>query len=187
MLSDTVGFVRDLPHHLVASFKATLEEAVHSHLLLIVLDVADPNARQQIDVVHRTLDDIGADQQPRQLVLNKIDKLEQNADLLILQRQHPSALAVSAATGVGLSDLVELVRSHARGAERQLQVRAPLSDGKTLNLLETRAEVLERDYGQDEVTLTLRVGGRTLDQLRSAGARFEILPNGEPQRSGWTD
>src|SRR5690606_12603773 len=65
MLSDTVGFVRDLPHHLVASFRATLEEAVHSDLLLLVLDVADPRAAQQLQTVQQVLDEIGAAQQPR--------------------------------------------------------------------------------------------------------------------------
>src|SRR5690606_7624597 len=76
MLSDTVGFVRDLPHHLVASFKATLEEATRSDLLLIVLDVSHPRARQQLETVMQVLDDIGATDQERVLVLNKIDLLE---------------------------------------------------------------------------------------------------------------
>ncbi|MFI4860471.1 MAG: GTPase HflX, partial [Phycisphaerales bacterium JB063] len=115
MLSDTVGFVRNLPHHLVASFKATLEEAVHADLLLIVLDAADPNAKRMLETVHEVLDDIGAKDNERLLVLNKADKLEDNAELLLLTREHPGAIAISAKTGVGIDQLVERVRAASRG------------------------------------------------------------------------
>src|SRR3978361_454786 len=75
-LSDTVGFVRDLPHNLVASFKATLEEAVHADLLLHVLDVGHPHAQQQFESVHHVLEDIGVKGKPEILLLNKIDTPE---------------------------------------------------------------------------------------------------------------
>ena len=71
LLSDTVGFIRDLPHHLVASFRATLEETIYAHLILMVLDVSDPVAVRQFATVTEVLDDIGATTQPRMLVLNK--------------------------------------------------------------------------------------------------------------------
>src|SRR4029079_2041645 len=76
MLSDTVGFVRDLPHNLVASFKATLEEAVHADLLLHVLDVGHPHAQQQFESVHQVLDEISAKEKSEILLLNKIDTEE---------------------------------------------------------------------------------------------------------------
>src|SRR3989440_9743531 len=76
LLSDTVGFVRDLPHNLVASFKATLEEVVHADLLLHVLDVGHPHAQQQFETVHEVLTDIGANDKPEILLLNKIDTPE---------------------------------------------------------------------------------------------------------------
>ncbi|MBX3356041.1 MAG: GTPase HflX [Phycisphaeraceae bacterium] len=75
MLSDTVGFIRRLPHHLVASFRSTLEDAVHAHLLLLVVDVSDPEAELQMATVREVLDEIGATSQPRLLVLNKVDRL----------------------------------------------------------------------------------------------------------------
>ncbi|HWB20753.1 MAG TPA: GTPase HflX, partial [Phycisphaerales bacterium] len=77
MLSDTVGFIRDLPHHLVASFKTTLEETVYSQLLVVVVDVSDANAEQQLQTVRNTLDEIGATKQPRILVLNKVDRMQE--------------------------------------------------------------------------------------------------------------
>src|SRR4029079_10146418 len=80
LISDTVGFVRDLPHHLVASFKATLEEATHADMLLLVLDVSHPHAQQQLKTVVQTLIDIGCENIPTLLVLNKIDALKQGGD-----------------------------------------------------------------------------------------------------------
>ena len=76
LLSDTVGFVRNLPHTLVASFKATLEEAVHADLLLHVLDVGHPHAHQQFDSVHQVLEEVGTGEKPELLLLNKIDTPE---------------------------------------------------------------------------------------------------------------
>ena len=103
MLSDTVGFVRDIPHHLVASFKATLEEATNADLLLIVLDASDPVAEMQLNAVNRVLDDLfeergtpAASRPPRVLLLNKVDQLTDNASLVVWQRKNPGSLAVSA-------------------------------------------------------------------------------------------
>ncbi|MEM8737561.1 MAG: GTPase HflX [Planctomycetota bacterium] len=188
MLSDTVGFVRDLPHHLVASFKATLEEAVHSDLLLLVLDVADPHCLRQLHTVTQVLDDIGATKQTRVLVLNKIDKVDHNADLLLLQKQHPDAVAVSAATGRNLDDLVETVRDHLHGGVVTVTLTVDQADGKALTFLENRAAVLERDYGElsDVVKLTVRIGRRQLDQLQAMGTSA-LLPEAYLDApSGWS-
>ena len=127
MLSDTVGFVRNLPHLLVASFKATLEEAVHSQLLLIVLDVSDPHCQRQLRTVNEVLDEIGATDQPRLLLLNKTDKVDHNAYLLILQKETPDALPISAVTGDGLDALVERVRGHLHGGVQTLELDLALS------------------------------------------------------------
>lgn len=179
MLSDTVGFVRDLPHHLVASFKATLEEAVHSDLLLIVHDIADANAEHHLDVVNSVLDDIGAEQQPRILLLNKIDALEDNAELLVWQQKYPEAIPISARQGVGLDKLVELVREYQRGMDMEMRLRLPIREGKAISTLENRAEVHEREYGTDTVTFRITVGKRLLDQIKASGAQIEILDGDE--------
>ena len=141
MLSDTVGFVRDLPHHLVASFRATLEEATHADLLLIVLDVSDPSAELHHETVTRTLDELfdevraaeqrldkrasrdGLERKPwtppeRVLVLNKIDRLrdhlQDNRELLLWQRRDPDAIPVSSLPG----DDEPIASGHAELAER---------------------------------------------------------------------
>ncbi len=95
LISDTVGFVRDLPHNLVASFKATLEEAVHADLLLHVLDVGHPHAAQQFDSVHEVLAQIGVEEKPEILLLNKIDTPEGEANFPEWRTLHPGAIPLA--------------------------------------------------------------------------------------------
>ena len=167
MLSDTVGFVRDLPHHLVASFKATLEEAVHSDLLLVVLDVADPRAREQRETVDQVLSEIGADDQPRVVCLNKMDKLEHNADLLVFTAEQPDAITLSAQTGRGLDQLVERVRDHLHGTQAEMTLELDLADGDAQQFLENRSTVLDRRYNGQTVAYDVRIGHHQLDRLKS--------------------
>ncbi len=167
MLSDTVGFVRDLPHHLVASFKATLEEAVHSDLLLVVLDVADPQAVHHLQTVHDVLDDIGANTQRRLLVLNKVDKLEHNAELLPFLNEYTDAIPISAATGQGQEKLIEAVREASRGSNLDVTITLPMSEGKAMHFVETHANVREREYNASEVIYRATVGSRVLARLKA--------------------
>ncbi|MAX24228.1 MAG: GTPase HflX [Phycisphaeraceae bacterium] len=175
MLSDTVGFVRDLPHHLVASFKSTLEEAVNADMLLVVLDASHPRAHNQLNTVMEVLDDIGATSPKRQLLLNKTDLLEHNADLLVFEKEHPDAIAISAKTGVGLDKVIERIRDGVHGMARTLTLQLPLSDGKSMTFLENRTTVINREYVEQSVRYTVNIGNRQMDQLRSAGAKFEII------------
>lgn len=185
MLSDTVGFVRNLPHHLVASFRATLEEAIHADLLLVVVDVADAHGRQQLETVTKTLDAIGATEPQRLLVLNKADKLSHNADLLVLTAEHPDALVVSAKTGRGLDQLVERVREAARGKSQTLTLTVDNADGKAINFLENRATVLERTYHDTTVDMHVRIGVRQLDQLRAMGTSVRFPDSDGKAEKGW--
>ena len=180
LLSDTVGFVRDLPHHLVASFKATLEEAIHSDLLLVVIDISHPRAEQQMHTVMQVLDEIGAtagDDHPgpvRQLVLNKVDRLQHNANLLVFERMYPDAVCLSARTGQGLDDLVERVRRHSRGGDHRLTLTLPITQGRAIQFLENRAQVHDRGYDGDAVVYDVTIGARQVDQLKAMGAEMTI-------------
>lgn len=185
MLSDTVGFVRNLPHHLVASFRATLEEAVHSDLLLMVVDVADERAQKEYQTVVEVLDDIGADAQPRVLVLNKIDRLDNNAELLLWQSEHPGSLAISAVTGQGLDALADVVREHAQGTPKDLTVTVHIGDGKAINFLETRATVLDRDYHDTTARLRVRIGSNQLERLRAMGTSMRVAGEKDRAAGGW--
>lgn len=173
MLSDTVGFIRDLPHHLVASFRATLEEAVHSDLLVIVLDVAHPRHRQQLQTVMEVLDQIGANSQPRLLALNKADLLEHNADLLVLEKEFPGpTVTISALTGRGLGELTEQVRELSRGDLKEMDLVLDMKNqGKIISYLETRAQVMERNYQDNHAIFRVRLGRRQLEQVRAMGLR----------------
>jgi GTP-binding protein HflX len=191
MLSDTVGFVRDIPHHLVASFKATLEEATHADLLLIMLDVSDPGAELQFNTVNSVLDELFDDLKksnheedrfwapPRRvLLLNKIDRLKDNAELLVWQRKAAESIAISAIPDAqgrlsrGHDELVSLVRAAVQGDIRELNVTLPLSEAKTISVIEKQSEVLDREYDASSVTLRVRIGERQLAMLKSAGAKI---------------
>lgn len=186
MLSDTVGFVRDLPHHLVASFKATLEEAVHAHLLLVVIDVANPRCLHQYKTVIDVLDEIGANRQPRLLVLNQIDRLQHNADLLVFEKDHPDHVAVSAKTGRNLDGLAERVREFAKGEILDCTLTIDLADGKAMQFIENRSDVRDRQYNGQSAILKVRIGSRQLDQLKTLSQH--LLVDGQQPRSkpqGW--
>ncbi|CAG1001088.1 GTPase HflX [Phycisphaerales bacterium] len=215
MLSDTVGFVRDIPHHLVASFKATLEEATHADLLLIVLDVSDPAAELQLKTVNTVLDELFDEMEKskhaedkvarpeRILLLNKVDRLKDNSELLVWQRKAAGSIAICALPGkdgrprLGAEELTRRVLEAAQGGVDEFLVTVPLKDSKTVTLIEKRGEILGRTYTGDSVTLRARIGRRQLAQLRSAGARLELadaqgrevprgsLP-GEPVETGWS-
>jgi GTPase len=186
MLSDTVGFVRDLPHHLVASFKATLEEAIHSDILLMVLDVADARAEHQLQTVMDVLDDVGAKTQRRLLILNKVDKLEHNADLMVFQQKYPDAIPLSAKTGRGMNELVELIRALSRGKTLSLKITVPHALGRIGGFLESRTVILEREYTQDATVYSVEMGARQLDQVYAMGGGIKVIDTatGEPHVSG---
>jgi GTPase len=194
MLSDTVGFVRDLPHNLIASFRATLEEATHADVLLIVLDVSDPSAQMHYETVNSTLEELFKEVRQREeragfewkeperiLLLNKIDRLRDNREVLIWQQQAPGSIAIVGRdiAHPGHEELRDRVRAAARGEIEDLLIVVPLSDAKTIHTIENRGEVLDRQYNGSEVSLRARIGRRQLEQLRSAGARMRVSPAAE--------
>ncbi len=210
MLSDTVGFVRDLPHHLIASFRATLEEATHADLLLIVLDISDPAAEMQYKTVIDTLDSLEAEIASRQerdaraagpagargahddgeanwtpperlVLLNKADRLTDNRELIVWLNKIPGAIPISAIRpgGPGHDVLRDKVRAAAQMGVQEVEVVVPVSEGKAIQRLETRARVLARDYSDDgrNVRMRVRIGRRQLDQLLSTtGGRLKVAP-----------
>ena len=166
LLSDTVGFVRDLPHNLVASFKATLEEAVHADLLLHVLDVSHPRARQQYDSVRSVLAEIGAGGNDEVLLLNKTDTEEGAAAADEFLALDGESIAISAKTGVGLDRLHERVYRAVQGTRSDVTLRVPVTDGKLMAFLERSARIDDRSYDDGTATIRATVGRRVLGDLR---------------------
>jgi len=170
LLSDTVGFIRDLPHHLVASFRATLEEAIHADLLLHVADLANPEVERQIAAVRDVLTELGAEGKPALLLLNKADALAEEAQLTVLLRHYPDALAISAKTGQGLDRVREAVDGRTRADARRMTLSVPLHDGRALGFLERFAEILERRFEDDRAILDVAIAPRALEHLHTIAA-----------------
>ncbi len=166
MLSDTVGFVRDLPHDLVASFKATLEEVVHADVLLHVLDVGHARAQQQYDSVHQVLTEIGAGKKREILLLNKVDTPEGAAVVDEWLAVYPDAIAISAKTGFGLESLLKRVTKISLGTQSDVVLTADVTDGESLAFIERSSRIHDRQYDGDMVTIRATVGRRMLADLR---------------------
>ena len=175
LVSDTVGFVRDLPHRLVASFRATLEETIHSSLILQVLDASDPHAVMQLETTERTLDDIGATGQPRLVLLNKMDLIEPREQLLWMHR-YPDALPISAVDGTGLDELSERVRALALGGIQEVEVTLPYASAKAIDH-GTPSRSVDRQYGNGTVTLKVKLARRQADELASLIAKHRSMVN----------
>ena len=178
MLSDTVGFIRRLPHHLIASFRSTLEETVHCQLLLIVLDASDPSAMLQLDTVEKTLKDIGAEHQPRLLLLNKIDQVEDSSDKLVWVSRCPDAIQISAVTKEGVEELTEEVLLAVIGIVQEVTLSLPIRASKAIDFLEKRTTVLERAWEDDRSIYKVRIGRNQIEQILSR--ERDVFIDGKP-------
>ena len=170
LLSDTVGFIRDLPHHLVASFRATLEEAIHADLLVHVVDAASSEAEAQIAAVHSVLSELGVADKPTLLLLNKADAIHDVAALSILRRNHPDAVLVSARTGDGLDQLRAEVERRMRGEQRRITLSVPAHDGRALSFLERFGDIQDRRYENGRVIVDLAIAPRAIEHLHRFAA-----------------
>jgi len=166
LLSDTVGFVRDLPHRLVASFRATLEETIHANLLLHVVDASAPNASAQIESVLKVLAELGCGDIPKLTVFNKMDVAEDVSIVQVLEQQHEPSVRISAKSGEGLDGLVAAVTAVMAGSDVDATLRAPIADGRLLATIEQRAQVRERRFDGEFVELDVRINRTHLDQMR---------------------
>jgi GTP-binding protein HflX len=153
LLTDTVGFVRNLPHRLVEAFKATLEEAVLADFLIHVLDATSP----EIERFHRTtlevLDELGAEGKPTITVLNKIDLVEDPEQIASLARMFPDALRISAFTRAGLDQLLDACSAALADRVRCLDYRIPQHRADLVGLLHRDAKVLSTDYEGNDILL----------------------------------
>jgi len=165
LLSDTVGFVRNLPHQLVASFKATLEEAVFADLLLHVIDVSNPDVMSQIESVDKVLEEIGCAGKPVLEVLNKVDAIKDVSQLEMIQTLHPEAVAVSAKTGLGLKELDRKVEKHYKGRDIVVRISTSPANGKVQSFLRAQGDILNEQYEDSMVILDVRMGHRQLPEL----------------------
>ncbi|MBI2302682.1 MAG: GTPase HflX [Armatimonadetes bacterium] len=167
LLTDTVGFIRDLPHTLVASFHATLSEVLLADLLLHVADLSSPELGDQIASVRSVLTEIGAAEQPVLMVYNKVDRMDPETDVAaMVQRFEADGVVVSAHTGQGLEALRGRLLSGARERHRRVVLSIPFEDGKAAAYLEAHAKVLERSFDERGVRVTALLAPADLGRLR---------------------
>ena len=174
LVTDTVGFIRKLPHHLVASFRATLEETAEADLVLHVIDASQPVWEEQRVVVEQVLEELGVDDRPRLMVFNKIDLLGEE-ELLALQerigRLVKNAVFVSAVHDGGLEPLRRALGAAVRTRRPLAEIRLPAGDGKLLAELHRGGEVIDQRTDGETLVIRARVDDALAGRLRHGGAK----------------
>jgi GTPase len=168
LLTDTVGFIRKLPHGLVEAFKATLEEVVQADLLLHVVDISHPQAWEQIEAVNSVLAEIGADGKSAIMVLNKIDCAAEGGLLTQLKEKFPHAVEISAKTGEGVPHLLAEIGTQLRPKREFLELRIPHENADVIARLHQVGQVVERRYNGK----TAKFKARIPPHLHAEFARF---------------
>jgi GTP-binding protein HflX len=170
LLSDTVGFIRKLPHHLVASFHATLEEAATADLLLHVVDCSRPSAERNIEAVNEVLAEIGVAATPQILVFNKTDRVDDFMEVNLLGRHAPAHILTSAVSGKGLDDLAERVERAILETYVLLEVGVPISSGRLRAFISDRGDIIESASEDGFDNIRLRLPRSDLGRLREIAA-----------------
>jgi len=178
LLSDTVGFIRDLPHHLIASFKATLEEARQADLLLHVADASSPTAAAQISSVYSVLEELGIEAKDTILVLNKIDAASDRGQVEMLLSRYPNAVPISARRRVGLDRLADIVSQALSRGFVDIDVETGVENGRLLAYLAAHGEVLSQRYSDSRVVIHCRLAQKHLGQLHDDSAVIRPHCNG---------
>ena len=169
-VTDTVGFIRKLPHHLVASFRATLEEATDADLLLHVVDAAHPDWEEHISVVNSVLADLGLAERPQLLVFNKIDAVTDPLAFAARVRElFPGSVTSTVVRTDGLQQLKTALADRAGALRPTVQVEVPMTDGARIASLYRAGEVISREDRGDRVVLTIRTEPWRAEQLRDPG------------------
>lgn len=165
LISDTVGFIKNLPHNLIESFKSTLSEVVESDILLHVIDIANPNFEEQISVVKDTLKEIGAEKVKLINVFNKADKLD-NFDLLNhLKEKYPESVFISAQKGLNIETLLGRIKTELSKDFEERTIKLKKDDFKTLNYIYKMAEVIDVKYLKTAIKVTIKSNRENLSYI----------------------
>lgn len=165
LVTDTVGFVRNLPHGLVEAFKATLEEAADADLLVHVVDASDPEFDVQYRTTLKVLAEVGADTSKSLLVYNKVDRLTDRSTLEAMSAGHGGALFVSARTGEGLPELVKAIEAALTADETEMTLRVLPESYAIVPLLYREASVISEDHDGEATILRCRVPARLMSRV----------------------
>lgn len=156
LLSDTVGFIRKLPHHLVASFRSTLEEAVSADLLIHVVDISHPNFQEQIRTVNQVIEDVGAGDKPVLVVFNKIDLLKEKAQMAALKQQYPESVFISAQRQIRTEQLRSALLDFLKMNFIDGEIAIPISHSRLVGKVYDLAMVTAQKYTDTAIHLRFR-------------------------------
>ena len=166
LLTDTVGFIKKLPHGLVEAFKATLEEVVQADLLVHVVDISHPQAQEQIDAVNAVLLEIGAGEKPVLMVFNKLDRLAGGLPP-VLRERYPQAVSLSARTGEGITPLLAELGTQLRPIREFLELRVPLAEASVIARLHAVGQVVTSRYTGKAARFKVRVPPHLVEEFAS--------------------
>ncbi|MCZ6632776.1 MAG: GTPase HflX [bacterium] len=172
LLTDTVGFIKKLPHHLVASFRGTLEEAIEANLLLHVVDASHPACHEHIATVIDVLGDLDIAENPILMVFNKVDQIQDPDYQRVLESESPDGIFISAQTGEGLDDLKWAIYNRLEDERTTLNLQIPQSEGKLLSELYRIGEILNTVYEGNNVLLEIKLSRQNAHRLVPNG-RFQ--------------
>ncbi len=164
LLTDTVGFIKKLPHGLVEAFKATLEEVVQADLLLHVVDVSHPQAFEQIDAVNTVLGEIEAGNKPTLMIFNKIDQLP-NGIPAALREKYPQSVSISARTGEGIEPLLAEIGTQLRPIREFLDLRVPLEKAAIIARIHAIGQVVQSRYTGKNAHFKVRIPPHLLEEF----------------------
>ena len=176
LLSDTVGFIRKLPHTLVESFKSTLDEVLQAEFLLHVIDISHPGFEDQMHVVRETLKEIGVEHENIIEVFNKIDALEDPSVLQEMSEKYPDAVFISAIRGLNILRLKEIIAEQIDRDYTERKISVHVSNYKLITYLYEHTEVIDKRYVDEEVELTFRVRKNQLKHIDALIHSSQTLP-----------
>ncbi len=170
LLTDTVGFIRNLPHHLIRAFKSTLDEAVYSDVLLVVIDASDPEFIRQTEVTVSLLNELGAGCKPTLYVFNKCDICADRDAMVhikaLASRSGNDVVFISAKTGAGCDKLVEKLEELAKSGKRRVKLFIPPEDGAITGIIYKEGDGVEVDYREDGISCVCTADEKLLSKIK---------------------
>ena len=180
LISDTVGFIKKLPHHLVASFKATLEEARHADLLLHVADVSSPVVNRQIEAVNIVLKELGCDKKPTIMVFNKIDAVKDESVVPLLRTHYRNCVIISSKTHQGMEELKRKIVEMLERNLVDLEISCSAGNGKLIAYLHEHARIISSRFEDDRATFRLLMEDKLIHKLRMLEEGIQIKETARP-------
>ncbi len=173
LLSDTVGFIRKLPHNLIASFRSTLNVVREADLILHVVDLSNSSFTDHIEVVHKTIKEIGAEKTTELIIFNKVDKVLQEEVLEFAKRHYAKSIFISASRGINISSLLEKINVALEENIKTKQVEISINNYKLISEIHNVAEVVSTEYDEEKVILELKIENTELERLeKQYGIKF---------------